>query len=111
MISQQRSMEVELDLDRIGLEMIELLGGLKPQSADQLDQKFFQEDKKTQEKSMKGETSRSKNKNNDTLQRNKNQSQKLFNKHFLQTIQNLKIFKTTRSWLMSIHSYFQIWIH
>ena len=30
-------MEVDLDLDRIGMEMIELLGGLKHQTIYQLD--------------------------------------------------------------------------
>ena len=53
MISQQKSMEIDLDLDKIGSEMIELLGRLKQQSADQLDQNFFQDDNHTQEKSKK----------------------------------------------------------
>lgn len=32
-----KNMEVDLNLDRIGMEMIELLGGLKHQTIDQLD--------------------------------------------------------------------------
>ena len=44
-------MEVELYLHRIGKEMIEVLGGLKPQSADQQDWNFFQDDNDTHKKS------------------------------------------------------------
>ena len=55
MISQQKCMEVDLDLDRIGSQMIELLGGRKQQSVDQLDRNFFQDYNKTQEKSKKKE--------------------------------------------------------
>ena len=53
MILQQKCMEVDLDLDMIGSEMIELLGGLKQQSADQPDQNSFYDNKNTQEKSKK----------------------------------------------------------
>ena len=48
MMSQHKSMDVDLDLDNIGLEMVELLGGLKQQSIDQLDQNFIQDDNETQ---------------------------------------------------------------
>ena len=51
MILQQKCMEVDFDLDRIDSEMIELLDGLKSQSAYQLHQNFFQDDNK---KSKKG---------------------------------------------------------
>ena len=48
-------MEVDLDLNRKGLEMTELLGGLKQQSTDQPDWNFFQDDNDTQEKPKKEE--------------------------------------------------------
>ena len=49
-----KNMEGDLDLDRIGMEMIELLGGLKHQTIYQLDWNLFQDDNDTQEKSKKG---------------------------------------------------------
>ena len=52
-----KSMDVDLDLDKIGSEMIELLGRLRQQIADQLDRYFFQDDNDTQEKSKKGKNS------------------------------------------------------
>ena len=58
MISQQKRMEADLDLDRIGSEIIELLGWggrLKQQRADQLDRNFFQDSSNTQEKLLKKE--------------------------------------------------------
>ena len=67
--------------------MIEILVGLKSQSADQLDRNFFQDDNKTKKIKSKGKTNRSKNKNKDKLQCNKSQRQKFFDKHLLQTIQ------------------------
>ena len=80
-------MEVDLDLDMIGSEMIELLGGLKQQNADQPDQNSFYDNNNTQENLKKGRNNRSKDKNKDKLQCNNTQSQKIFNKHFLKTIQ------------------------
>ena len=43
-ISHQQSMEMDLNLDTIVLEIVEILSELKKNKDDQLDQNFFQED-------------------------------------------------------------------
>ena len=43
-ISHQRSMEMDLNLDTIVLEIVEILSELKKNKDDQLDQNFFPED-------------------------------------------------------------------
>ena len=58
-------MDVDLDLDNIGLEMVELLGGLKQQSIDQLDQNFMI--MKHNKNLKKGKINRNENKNKDIL--------------------------------------------
>ena len=65
MMSQHKSMDVDLDLDNIGLEMVELLGGLKQQSIDQLDQNFMI--MKHNKNLKKGKINRNENKNKDIL--------------------------------------------
>ena len=53
MISHQQSMEMDLDLDTIGLEMVEILGKLKKNKDDQLDPNFIQDDNDNKKKSKK----------------------------------------------------------
>ena len=62
-ISHQQSMEMDLNVDTIVLEMVEILSELKKNKDDQLDQNFFQEDHDYKKNKKEGKKSNKQGKN------------------------------------------------